>query len=116
MARCSCLTGRSPGSFFGLMRWEEELLGSLMTISALRVRPPSGVSCGYDLTGSNDGDSKEREWEPDDKDVVNYILLGVQELPRRRGRVLVPGRIAVDGIEGAAEDAPPLTASRARQV
>ncbi|KAE8805939.1 hypothetical protein D1007_17945 [Hordeum vulgare] len=83
MARCSSLTGRSPGSVFGLTR-REEAPGSLMMMSALCVRCPSGVFCGSGLTGRNTGDTEEWEWDPDgDHDAVS-IRLGVRELPHRR--------------------------------
>ncbi|KAE8819116.1 hypothetical protein D1007_03101 [Hordeum vulgare] len=85
MARCSYLTGRSLGSVFGLTR-QEEAPGSLMTMSAMRVCRPNGVSCGSGLKGRNVGDPEEPEQELDDEDDVVSIRLGVQELPRRRDK------------------------------
>ncbi|KAE8814144.1 hypothetical protein D1007_08565 [Hordeum vulgare] len=82
-ARCSCLTGRSPGSVFSLTS-REEAPGSLMTMPVLRVRRPSGVSYDFGLMRSNAGDPEERERELDDEKVAVSILLGVQELPWRR--------------------------------
>ncbi|KAE8802282.1 hypothetical protein D1007_21826 [Hordeum vulgare] len=83
MAGCSCLTGRSPGSVFGLTR-REEASGSFMTMLALRVRRPSSVSYSSGFMGSKASDPEEREREPDDEDVTISIFLGIQELPWRR--------------------------------
>ncbi|KAE8813500.1 Protein TRANSPARENT TESTA 12 [Hordeum vulgare] len=89
MARRYCLTGRSPGSIFGLTRRVEES-GSLMTMSVLRMHRPSGVSCCSGLTGSNAGDPEEREPEPeplDDEYIAVSILLDVEVLPWRLEKV-----------------------------
>ncbi|KAE8815667.1 hypothetical protein D1007_06853 [Hordeum vulgare] len=83
MVRRSCLTGRSPGSVFGLTR-RDGVPGSLMTMSSLRVHRLSCVSCGSVLTGRNANNTEEREREPDEEDAAVSIRLGVQEMPRRR--------------------------------
>ncbi|KAE8775321.1 hypothetical protein D1007_52191 [Hordeum vulgare] len=83
MSRCSFLTGRRPGSVFGLTRREEEL-ASLKTMSMLCVRRPNIVSYNSDLTVRSADDPEEREREPDDEDIAIFILLGVRELPRRQ--------------------------------
>ncbi|KAE8801327.1 hypothetical protein D1007_23022 [Hordeum vulgare] len=83
MARFSCLTGRSPGSVFGLTR-REEASGSLMTMPPLRVRHLNDVSYGSDLMGRSVGDPEERERELDEEDDLVSIRHGVQELSRRR--------------------------------